>query len=550
MRHRGLLLPPTDAGGTLFRLVCTYRPYYPDRPYDDAVSRTKVGTGFLLLFRKHRLVVVTAHHVVSNHVSVVGSSEDLANNGEPVPLCVLGYHSDLDVAFLALPEDALANGGRLRPFRVGASSRLRPGDDLEVRGFAGATLRTHHTYGAVSGRTAWSDNRRAHNRIQTDAPVNGGNSGGPVLRRARGRADGGAEEEEKENNGEDQAGVVVGVVTTGENDMENTNYFCGTDELCIVANRILMGTKGTTTSEVACDRGFVLNAALRPVSAAACVGEAGGALVVGVADPDDGLNVGDVLVGVRTPDGDRVDVDATMRVRVPSVWQSDAVDLRALLDTFVWKLGEPDARWDVWVRRRHGGEEEEETEKERLVRVRVGPNALASRRQRPDCELVTYVSVGGLVCQTRSVSHDERGNDNTTVDHWTADPEREVASEVIVTHVEGDSPFAKHDSGGGRGLLHRGVSAVHLSTGERVETPTLFDLADALCLHHQHHKEDEDEKETTPPPVLTVLELRTGHRFGATADEVRAYVPPREALRDGLHEVTRRTRRSPPPFPA
>ena len=221
-------------GGTLLRVLCDHKCFLPDRPYDDRCDETSRGSAFLLrLFG--RTWIVTAHHVVQNAVRVAVTSPSLPD-GEPRELTVVGHNPHLDVAVLGGPSEVVG----LPPFYPAKSSALAPGDVVTAVGYALGTLRTHTTTGTVSGRSDWP-----HNRVQTDAAVNPGNSGGPVL---------------------DAYRAVVGVVTSGYDDAQATNFFTGIDEAALAIARMLHSRRRA-------DLGFSLDAVVRPVSAAACVGE-------------------------------------------------------------------------------------------------------------------------------------------------------------------------------------------------------------------------------------------------------------------------------------
>lgn len=134
-------------------------------------SSQSVGTGFAWARRDGELLLVTAAHVVgeSRQVTVI------APDGTAHTAAVLADDPAVDVALLSV-SDGLA----LDPLARGDSQRLAPGDPLYVVGFALGTELLGDpsvTRGVLSGRRVVD----GVEYLQTDAAMNPGNSGGPVL---------------------------------------------------------------------------------------------------------------------------------------------------------------------------------------------------------------------------------------------------------------------------------------------------------------------------------------------------------------------------------
>lgn len=468
----------SDGTGTLLRIQCDYLCLVPDAPYDTRCDEQKFGTGFLLRL-DGRTFVATAHHVVSNAVRVTATSPSLVD-GEARTLTLVGYNPFLDVALLDGPPDIM----RLPAFQPQASSTLQPRDRVTCEGFAGGTLRTHVTSGSVSGR-----NEFPHNRIQTDAAINPGNSGGPMLDAATGK--------------------VVGIVSSCMDDMQTTNFFVPMDEARLCMRRILARYEDTKRV-LGVDHGLVLSAVLRPVDAASCGEEdkKGGALVVAT-DAGNGLLVGDVIVGASDARGRMLHVNAHMRVRADGVWRYDAVDFRTLADTL--RTTAPEASWKLRVRRdgRTG-----------IVHVRVGRSRIGTRALHADCEMVEYVAWGGLVVQMLSVSHEDRV-EGVVKGCVTRQPDVEMRSKPIITHVAAGSPFTARGAAALEGATLTAI--VEGDSGTTHTVATLDDVVDAL--------------RASP----TILVTDTGHRVGATPRNLDAYdkAPRDAALRRGRHGVLR-----------
>ena len=134
--------------------------------------RSGTGSGFVWDEDGH---IVTNYHVIraASRVNVTFA------NGETRNATVIGAAPDKDLAVLRVDPDGL----ELRPTPVGDSDRLRVGQAVFAIGNPFGLDQTLTT-GVVSalGRTIESLNGRTiFDVIQTDAAVNPGNSGGPLL---------------------------------------------------------------------------------------------------------------------------------------------------------------------------------------------------------------------------------------------------------------------------------------------------------------------------------------------------------------------------------
>ena len=134
------------------------------------------GTGFIV---NDAGLVVTNKHVIQGANSI----NLRLVNGDRFTASVVGGHATLDLAYLLIGSDA-----QFEPIAVGDSDAVRVGELVIIIGFPiAAELGAEPTVsqGIVSAKR--------NGLIQTDAPVNPGNSGGPML---------------------DQFGNVVGVVVS------------------------------------------------------------------------------------------------------------------------------------------------------------------------------------------------------------------------------------------------------------------------------------------------------------------------------------------------
>lgn len=148
------------------------------------MEQSGAGTGFII---SKEGIVVTNRHVVptgTNEVSIV-----LSDGTELDNVKVLGRTNasdPLDVAFLKIED---AKGKELKPVRIGDSSKMRVGDKVIAIGNALGQFQNTVTSGIVSGygrRIQASDGNgnsteTLQNLFQTDAAINQGNSGGPLV---------------------------------------------------------------------------------------------------------------------------------------------------------------------------------------------------------------------------------------------------------------------------------------------------------------------------------------------------------------------------------
>ena len=139
-------------------IVCTYQ------------SGTSTGTGIILSEEGH---IVTNSHVVEGAPRI----QVLLTDGREFTATLMGADTVSDLAVLRIEADAL------QPAQLGDSSALRVGDSVVAIGDPlGIELRGTMTDGIVSAinRNIDIDGRTMH-LIQTNAALNSGNSGGPLI---------------------------------------------------------------------------------------------------------------------------------------------------------------------------------------------------------------------------------------------------------------------------------------------------------------------------------------------------------------------------------
>lgn len=144
------------------------------------------GTGVII---SSSGLIVTNRHVVP--VGTTKVSVTLSDGTELKDVTVVGRTSDsdsLDVAFLKIND---AKGKKLKPATIGDSTKVQVGDDVVAIGNALGQFQNTVTSGIISGygrsvqagssSGSSTDSESLDNLFQTDAAINEGNSGGPLV---------------------------------------------------------------------------------------------------------------------------------------------------------------------------------------------------------------------------------------------------------------------------------------------------------------------------------------------------------------------------------
>ena len=149
---------------------------------DQDVTREGAGTGFIV---SSDGVVVTNRHVVPQGTTSV--SLTLSDGTELDNVEVIGRTSDsdpLDIAFLKIKD---TKGKELTPIKLADSSKMQVGDKVIAIGNALGQFQNTVTSGILSGYGRSieagdeSSSETLQNLFQTDAAINQGNSGGPLV---------------------------------------------------------------------------------------------------------------------------------------------------------------------------------------------------------------------------------------------------------------------------------------------------------------------------------------------------------------------------------
>lgn len=145
--------------------------------YPSTSEATATGTGVVITENGY---IVTNAHVIYDSEYGCGLSEEInviLNGEDRYEAEVIGYDRDCDLAVLKIDETNLTAA------EFGDSDSLKLGEDVTAIGNPlGFDLMNTVTRGIVSGMNRQiTINDTAMNLIQTDAAINSGNSGGPLI---------------------------------------------------------------------------------------------------------------------------------------------------------------------------------------------------------------------------------------------------------------------------------------------------------------------------------------------------------------------------------
>lgn len=137
--------------------------------FGQNVEEASAGTGFIITKDGY---IATNYHVVSDASSV----KVTLYNGKSYTAKIVGDDEDYDIAVLKI------NATNLKPVTLGNSDKVNVGDHVLAIGNPLGELTFSMSGGMVSCvNRAINVNGTPFNMIQTDASINSGNSGGPLL---------------------------------------------------------------------------------------------------------------------------------------------------------------------------------------------------------------------------------------------------------------------------------------------------------------------------------------------------------------------------------
>lgn len=144
---------------------------YDEDFFMEPVPRQGAGSGVV--------IDMEGHILTNNHVVQGASKIDILFGKKSYPAKIVGTapNNDLAVLKVSAPKDVL------KPAKLGDSSKLQIGQTAIAIGNPFGILGRTMTTGIISGldRDVKADTKILRGMIQTDAAINGGNSGGPLV---------------------------------------------------------------------------------------------------------------------------------------------------------------------------------------------------------------------------------------------------------------------------------------------------------------------------------------------------------------------------------
>lgn len=173
---------PTDPfnpfGGDLFDFFNPFNRLQPRVQQQPETEKKEIGGGTGFIVSEDGLVVTNKHVVEDENAEYTF----LTNDEKKFPAKVLARHPSDDIAILQI------DGKKFPTLELGDSDSIQMGQYVIAIGNALGEFRNTVSTGVVSGLSrsiiaqgALGGSERLNNIIQTDAAINSGNSGGPLL---------------------------------------------------------------------------------------------------------------------------------------------------------------------------------------------------------------------------------------------------------------------------------------------------------------------------------------------------------------------------------
>ena len=258
-------------------------------PGSQGSSGSAEGTGFVYDSKGH---IVTNDHVVAGATSLSVKFSD----GSTYKATLVGEDADTDLAVIHVDAPA----SKLVPLSLGDSSKVAVGDGVVAIGnpFGLDNTVTSGIVSAINREITSPDNAPIEGAIQTDAAINHGNSGGPLLN-LNGKVIGVTSQIQSDSGGNDGVGFAI---------PSNTVRTIAAQLVASgKAQHALLGVQVKTAS----NGNGVAVATVQTGSAAA----------------DAGLKAGDVITGV---DGTKVATAAQLRAIIDSHQPGDTLSVTVL----------------------------------------------------------------------------------------------------------------------------------------------------------------------------------------------------------------------------
>ncbi len=203
----------------VFKIFSSIVQYDLREPYKSPERYVGSGTGFCI---DSNGLVVTNYHVIENAVSIVAQLPELGK--EQLELTLIGTCPSRDIALLRFTDNAIARICKklevetLPYLTLGNSNSLRDAQELMALGypcFEAENLKS--SIGHQSGREIIL----GIECIQTTAPINGGNSGGPFF---------------------DKKGHVIGICVAKRSETDGIAFLIPINTLTIIFQELLKST--------------------------------------------------------------------------------------------------------------------------------------------------------------------------------------------------------------------------------------------------------------------------------------------------------------------
>jgi S1-C subfamily serine protease len=149
-----------------------FNPFGIPNPQQSQPKQEAEGTGFVIDTKGD---ILTAEHVVTGANSIKVAFED----GTTVPATLVGTDTSTDSAVIHVNVDA----SKLHPLALGNSSAVLPGQAVAAIGspFGLPETMTAGIVSAINRTITAPNNFSISGALQTDAAINHGNSGGPLI---------------------------------------------------------------------------------------------------------------------------------------------------------------------------------------------------------------------------------------------------------------------------------------------------------------------------------------------------------------------------------
>lgn len=152
--------------------------------FQDSTERTSAGTGIII--DKSGLIITNRHVVPAGSKQVSVTLSDGTKFDDVQVIGRTAASDPLDIAFLKIRD---LKGTSLTPAKIGDSSKVGVGDSVIAIGNALGQFQNTVTSGIISGYgrsivagdSNGSNTESLQNLFQTDAAINQGNSGGPLI---------------------------------------------------------------------------------------------------------------------------------------------------------------------------------------------------------------------------------------------------------------------------------------------------------------------------------------------------------------------------------